>query len=167
MSAMSPIETGSTSYDRLKNLVSFARERCVRAACAAWNKDAENCKMLEDWTRDPERRELTKMPGFFVAFESSVLSGMQKILYISEAMSKAGSVDVVTPPPAKLLQMVRTQFVTSVYKALSGLVENAERPVKMGDEEDWTLKPTVPVRSIDAASTIITTDNVDARNRVS
>lgn len=167
MSAMSPIETGSTSYDRLKNLVSFARERCVRAACAAWNKDAENCKMLEDWTRDPERRELTKMPGFFVAFESSVLSGMQKILYISEAMSKAGSVDVVTPPPAKLLQMVRTQFVTSVYKALSGLVENAERPVKMGDEEDWALKPTVPVRSIDAASSIITTDNVDARNRVS
>lgn len=167
MTTLSPIETGSTSYDRLKNLVSHARERCVRVACAAWNKDAENCKLLEDWTRDPERRELTKMPGFFVAFESAVLAGMQKILYISEAMSKAGSVDVVTPPPAKLLQMVRSQFVTSVYKALSGLVENAERPAKLGDEDEWVLmRPTVPVRSIDAASAIITTDNVDARNRV-
>lgn len=166
MAALSPITTGSSSYDRLKNLVSVARERCVRVACAAWNKDAENCKMVEDWTRNPEKRELTKMPGFFVAFESTVLAGMQKILYISEAMSKAGSVDVVTPPPAKLLQMVRAQFVASVYKALSGLVENAERPVKIGDEDIWALgRPTVPVRSIDAASTIITTDNVDARNR--
>jgi exocyst complex component 2 len=168
MTALSPITTGSTSYDRLKNLVSIARERCVRVACAAWNKDAENCKMLEDWTRDPEKRELTRMPGFFISFESMVLAGMQKILYISEAMSKAGSADVVTPPPAKLLQMVRSQFVTSVYKALSGLVENAERPVNIGDENEWGLgRPTVPVRSIDAASTIITTDNVDARNRVS
>lgn len=167
MAALSPITTGSSSYDRLKNLVSSTREKCVRVACAAWNKDAENCKMLEDWTRDPEKRELTKMPGFFVAFESTVLAGMQKILYISEAMSKAGSVDVVTPPPAKLLQMVRSQFVTSVYKALSGLVENAERPLNLGDEDEWALgRPSVPVRSIDAASTIITTDNVDARNRV-
>jgi exocyst complex component 2 len=167
MTALGPISTGSSSYDSLKNLVSVARERCVRAACAAWNKDAENCKMLEDWTRDPERRDLTKMPGLFVAFESAVLAGMQKILYISEAMSKPGAVDVVTPPPAKLLQMVRTQFVTSVYKALSGLVENAERPVKPEEDDEWVLVgPAVAVKSIDAASAIIAADGVDAKNRV-
>lgn len=168
MTALSPITTGSTSYDRLKSLVSFARERSVRAACVAWNKDAENCKLLEDWTRDPEKRDLTKMPGLFVAFESSVLAGMQKILYISEAMSKAGAVDVVTPPPAKLLQMVRTQFVSSVYKALSGLVENAERPILVDENDEWVLiGPVVPVKSVDAVSAIITADGVDAKNRVS
>jgi exocyst complex component 2 len=69
-----------------------------------------------------------------MAFESAVLGGMQKVLYISEAMTKPGSADIVPPPPAKLLQLVRSQFVTSLYKALSGMVENAERPVK--DAED-------------------------------
>ena len=82
------------------------------------------------------------MSGFvasnFNAFESAVLSGMQKILYISEAMTKPGPADVVLPPPAKLLQMVRSQFVTTLYKALSGMVENAEKSVKMGGD-DWTM----------------------------
>jgi exocyst complex component 2 len=167
MTALSTMSSGGNLYDRLKNLVSIARERCVRVACAAWNKDAENCKMLEDWTRDSERRDLTKMPGLFMAFESAVLSGMQKILYISEAMSKSGVVDVVTPPPAKLLQMVRSQFVASVYKALSGLVENAERPLKLSNEDDWVIVgPVVAAKSSDTTSAIITSDGVDAKNRV-
>jgi exocyst complex component 2 len=167
MAALSPITTGSSSHDHLKSLVSVTRERSVRVACATWNRDAENCKMLEDWTRDPERRELTTMPGLFVAFESSVLAGMQKILYISEAMSKAGSVDVVTPPPAKILQMVRTQFVTSVYKALSGLVENAERPVMSNEEDSWVLaEPSNSAKSMDSAPIMATSESIDAKNRV-
>ncbi|KAL2006392.1 hypothetical protein VTN00DRAFT_9060 [Thermoascus crustaceus] len=166
MTALGPVSSGGSTYDQLKTLVSVARERCVRAACAAWNKDAENCKMLEDWTRDPERRDLTKMPGLFVAFESAVLSGMQKILYISEAMTKSDTVDVVTPPPAKLLQMVRTQFVSSVYKALSGLVENAERPVRPEEDSEWVLvSPAVSVNGADAASSLIAADAVDSKNR--
>ena len=31
------------------------------------------------------------------------------------------------PPSAKLLQTIRGGFVTSLYKALSGMVENAEK----------------------------------------
>lgn len=168
MAALRPVSSGGSTYDQLKTLVSVARERCVRAACAAWNKDAENCKMLEDWTRDPERRDLTKMPGLFVAFESTVLAGMQKIVYISEAMTKSDTVDVVTAPPAKLLQMVRTQFVSSVYKALSGLVENAESPVRPEEDSEWILVgPAVSVNGADAASSLIAADAVDSRNRVS
>ncbi|KAI9829321.1 MAG: hypothetical protein M1819_006384 [Sarea resinae] len=126
MAALGAVQNNN-ALERLRSLVSGARERCVQAVCEAWNKDAENCKVLEDWTRAADRRDVTKMPAFFVAFESSILGGMQKILYISEAMSKAGADDVVTPPPAKLLQMVRSQFVTSLYKALSGMVESAEK----------------------------------------
>jgi exocyst complex component 2 len=167
MTTLGPITIGSSTYDRLKSLVGIARERSVRVICAAWSKDAENCKMLEDWTRDSERRDLTKMPGLFMTFESAVLAGMQKILYISEAMSKAGTVDVVTPPPAKLLQMVRTQFVSSVYKALSGLVENAERAIKPEGDDGWILVgPAVAVEGVDITSSIIAADGIDARNRV-
>ncbi|KAL1955576.1 hypothetical protein VTO42DRAFT_8455 [Malbranchea cinnamomea] len=162
MSALSLISSGTSTYDKLKLLVSVARERSVRAVCAAWNKDAEVCKYLEDWRRDPTWKDLTSMPGHFIAYESAVLSGMQKILYISEAMTKPGAEDVVTPPPAKLLQMVRTQFVSSIYKALSGLVENAEHPVNVEDMDEWVR--VVPTVGLHGAGPSLH-GGVDPRNR--
>ncbi|OOQ82848.1 Exocyst complex component Sec5 [Penicillium brasilianum] len=166
MAALGPVGSAGPTYDQLKSLISIARERSARVACSAWSKDAEICKMLEDWTRDSEKRDLTKMPGLFVAFESAILGGMQKILYISEAMAKSGSVDVVTQPPAKLLQMVRTQFVSSVYKALSGLVENAERLAPSEEENEWVIsRPVIASQVVDAALSVLTADSVDSRNR--
>lgn len=167
MAALRPVTHSGSTHDLLKNLVSVARDRSARVACAAWSKDAESCKMLEDWTRDSEKRDLTKMPGLFVGFESAILSGMQKILYISEAMSKSGTIDVVTQPPAKLLQMVRTQFVSSVYKALSGLVENAERVTASEEENEWVIsRPVMASQTLDAALSVLAADSVDSQNRV-
>ncbi|GKZ32580.1 hypothetical protein AbraIFM66950_002078 [Aspergillus brasiliensis] len=166
MAALEPVMHSANTRDLLKTLVSVARERSVRVACAAWGKDAEICKMLEDWTRDPEKRDLTKMPGLFVAFENAIIAGMQKILYIPEAMARSGSVDVVTQPPAKLLQMVRTQFVSSVYKALSGLVENAEHPTSSEGEDEWiTAGSTVTRSQFDTSPSLLIADAVDSRNR--
>lgn len=168
MAALNPVSINGKTHDLLKNLVSTARERSARVACAAWSKDAEFCKMLEDWTRDSEKRDLTKMPGFFVAFESAILGGMQKILYISEAMAKSGSVDVVTQPPAKLLQMVRMQFVSSIYKALSGLVENAENMKASEEDSEWVIaRPVMTSQALDAALSVLAADSVDSQNRVS
>lgn len=168
MGSLRPVSSSDSSHDHLKALVSVARERAVRVVCAVWSKDAEHCKMLEDWTRDPEQRDLTKMPGLFVAFESAILGGLQKILYISEAMAKSDTVDVVTQPPAKMLQTVRSHFVSSVYKALSGLVENAERPSGPEDENEWVLVgPAAAMNDDDAASSVIAVDAVDAKSRVS
>ena len=128
MTAMRPVTSGQTLSEKLRLTVAGARERSLRAACAAWGKDADVCKYLEDWTRVSEHQELTNMPARFESFESSILTGIQKILYIPEAAnSKPGTAGVVSPPAAKLIQMVRSQFITSLYKALSGMVENAER----------------------------------------
>ncbi|KAK4126095.1 hypothetical protein N657DRAFT_642863 [Parathielavia appendiculata] len=140
MASISPVGQGDAAeVERIKSLVGIARERCVTALCAAWNRDAENIKYVEDWNRSPDSRDVTKMPASFAAFEGALLGGMQKILYISEAMSKPGAEDIVLPPPTKLLQMVRSQYVTTLYKALSGMVENAERyPKKTNDE--WTVE---------------------------
>ncbi len=134
MVAMRPIASGEKLSEKLKSMVGVARERSLRAACAAWGEDAETCKYLEDWSRMSEHQDLTNMPDRFSAFESTVLSGMQKILYIPEASNaKSGSTSVVPPPPAKLVQMVRSQFVTTLYRALSGMVEIAERSEPLGD----------------------------------
>jgi exocyst complex component 2 len=63
--------------------------------------------------------------------------------------------------------MVRTQFVSSVYKALSGLVENAERAIKPEGDDGWILVgPAVAVEGVDITSSIIAADGIDARNRV-
>ncbi|PBP21088.1 exocyst complex component Sec5 [Diplocarpon rosae] len=167
MAAISAVENGdSSALERLKGLVGEARERCVIAICAAWNKDAENIKVLEDWRRSPDKRDLTRMPAYFGAFESAVLTGMQKILYISEAMAKSDSTNVVFPPPAKLLQMVRSQFVTTLYRSLSGMVENAEKAVKKA-EDDWTMDNdglASPVAMVVATSIGAGTVNASDRN---
>ncbi|KAJ4270403.1 Exocyst complex component S5 [Fusarium torreyae] len=139
LASIEPIESGEGQVvDRLRSLVGGSRERCVTALCAAWNRDAENIKYVEDWQRSVEMGDVTRMPASFAAFEGSLLSGMQKILYIPDAMSRSGSGDIVLPPPTKLLQMVRSQYVTTLYKALSGMVENAERSLKK-TEDEWSI----------------------------
>ena len=170
MAALKPIAEVPATYDKVKALVAGARERCAKAICAAWNRDAENVKNLEDWTRAPDKREQTKMPMQLIAFEQAVLLGTQKILYISEASTKSNSRDVITPPPTKLLQMVRSQFVTSIYKALSGMVENAEKPLKI-DEDDWVVITKTMTLDASAAGTTtgnrstIVADTIDASSR--
>ncbi|KAF2435476.1 hypothetical protein EJ08DRAFT_625967 [Tothia fuscella] len=135
MASLSVMKDGNRSVDNLKTLVGGIRERCVQATCAAWNQDAEHCRVLEDWTRAVERHDLTNMPAHFMSFEGFLLSNLQKILYVSEATRRSDSVEIIVPPSQKLLQMVRSQFVSSIYKSLTVMVENAERPSKLVD--DW------------------------------
>ncbi|KAI5270272.1 exocyst complex component Sec5 [Aureobasidium subglaciale] len=131
VASLSLVRDNYRMAEQLKTMVSSVRERCIQAVCAAWNVDSDKTKYLEDWTRHTDRRDLTNMPFRFSAFEETILGDMQKILYISEAMSRPGYEDVVGPPPTKLLQMVRHQFITSIYKTLSGAVENAEKNKKL------------------------------------
>ncbi|OAA62350.1 exocyst complex component Sec5 [Cordyceps fumosorosea ARSEF 2679] len=146
MATIAPVAAAkgpNQEMDRLKLLIGASRERCVTALCAAWNRDAENIKHVEDWQRSSERGDVTRMPASFAAFEGTLLTGMQKILYISDATTEQGAPSIVLPPPAKLLQMVRSQYVTTLYKALSGMVENAERALKKTEEDDWSQAATV------------------------
>jgi exocyst complex component 2 len=115
----------SNEPEKLKNALVSVRERCITVICSAWNSDAERCRALETWTRASERRDLTLMPSYFESWEDKVIVNVQKIAYVSDASTKSG--DVVVPPSAKLLQAVRGCFVTSLYKGLSGMVENAEK----------------------------------------
>lgn len=163
LSVVNAMPSGS---DSLKTLVGAVRERSVSAVVAAWTPDAERCKYMEQWQRHLDRRDLTTMPGTFIAFEEKVLSGMQKIAYISEAVSVGGrGDDVVVPPSNKLLQTIRSGFVTSLYKALSGMVENAEgRGIhEVGEDDPDGL--TVPLSAEGRGDGEVVL--VDSRNKVS
>ncbi|KAF2161076.1 hypothetical protein M409DRAFT_28406 [Zasmidium cellare ATCC 36951] len=121
----------SQEPEKLKNVITNVRERLITAICSSWSADSEKCKLLESWTRSPDRRDLTLMPAFFEAWEEKVMTNVQKIAYITDAAtgkSGAGAVEIIVPPSAKLLQVVRGCFTTSLYKSLNGMVENAENP---------------------------------------
>ena len=141
MASIAPVTTNNATSEKIKALVAGTRERCVEAICDAWTTDAECCKILESWTRSPERRDQTRMPAHFVGFERNILLGLQRVLYLSDAVSKAGAAGVIMPPSNKLLHMVKTQFMTSIYKAFSGMVENAENPIR-AEVDDWTAVST-------------------------
>lgn len=168
MAAIDPVRQGDgKQLELLRTLVAASRERCVNAICNAWNKDAENIKYIEDWQRSKEMGDVTRMPATFSAFEGALLTGMQKLVYIPDAMAKPGAGDIVPAPPAKLLQVVRSQYVTTLYKALSGMVENAERSVKKAEDE-WTTDMDAPTSGVgnNRASYNMGLTTIDAGDRV-
>ncbi|KAL4781397.1 exocyst complex component Sec5-domain-containing protein [Aspergillus varians] len=165
MAILEPVSGSNSTRELLRGLVSVIRERAVRIACSAWEKDAEVCRLLEDWTRDPKRRDLTKMPTLFVNFQNAIFSGLQKILYMSEAMAKPGSVVVVSQPPTKLLQMVRRELIVSIEKALGGLVETAEHPTTQEENDEWSVPESTAVHKADGSSSLLAADAVDSQNR--
>lgn len=147
MISLQPIGSGVSPSEKLKSLVGVARERSAKAACAAWNIDAEHIKFLEDWTRPNEKRDTTNFPSAFEAYEMAVMQGVQKIMYIPEATtSRPNSVHVITPPPSKSLQTIRAHFVESLYKTMAGMVENARTDEEGIDTKgtlgDWTINRT-------------------------
>ncbi|KAI1185373.1 exocyst complex component Sec5-domain-containing protein [Nemania serpens] len=166
MASVAPVsQDDAKQLELLRTLVGAARERCVACLCAAWNKDAENIKLVEDWQRSKEMGDVTCMPATFSAFEGALLGGIQKILYVSEAVAKPGPGDIILAPSTKLLQMVRSQYVTTLYKALSGMVENAERPVKKAEDE-WTTDIDAPSgSSSEKAAAMAGKGTIDAGDR--
>lgn len=169
MATSAIIADAGRSTEPLKSLVGGIRERCVQAVCVAWKNDAEYCKLLEDWTRSRERRDITNMPARFSAFEKYILNGMQKIVFMTEARTRSSAqksvlADIIVPPSQKLLQMVRSQFVTSLYKSLSGMVENAEKAKTLAlertgidGEGEILVNPAAgadPMRSIDPTNKV-------------
>lgn len=147
--------------DRLKIMVSAGRERAVVAVCSSWLKDAQNCRVLEDWTRAVDNRDVTKMPGLFSVFEREIIGGMQGMVYLDSV--KNSNSGVIPPPSAKLLTHVRGQFVRSLYKSLQGMVENAKTPVESEERNDEMDGLASPVTSVAPAN--LMAHSVDSQDK--
>lgn len=147
--------------EKLKVMVSGGRERAVVAVCSAWLKDAQNCKVLEDWTRAVDNRDVTKMPGLFLAFEREIIGGMQGMVYLDKV--KNSNSGVIPPPSMKLLTHVRNQFVRSLYKSLHGMVENAKQPLEVDGKDEEMDGLASPVTSVAPAN--LTAHSVDSGDK--
>lgn len=120
------VSSSSTVQRSLRTLVAGTRERCTKALMAAWIRDVEMFHLVENWERAGDRRDLTKMPAYFLAFENTILSGLQKIVYLPDVASKANATEVVTAPPADLVKDIRRHFEKTLYTALSDMVRYSE-----------------------------------------
>ncbi|EON63662.1 hypothetical protein W97_02890 [Coniosporium apollinis CBS 100218] len=161
LARLSFFRDGRTSPDELRHLVSTVRERCNSAVCAAWDGDAAQLKLLETWTRSVDHPHLTTMPERFMAFEMFMLNGIQKITYLSDIR---GAGDVIASPSAKTAQVLKSTFMNSLYKTLSGMVENAEKGTKSEDEVEDADGITVPASGRNGGSDT-SLGAVDARKR--
>lgn len=162
MAGLQIVEDRNQSMELFKVLVGNVRERCVQAACAAWGTDCDQANVLEDWTRSPERADLTNFPSHLMNFEGFLLQNLQRILYISEATRRPSSPDIIVPPSSKLLQMVRSQFVGGIYKVINGMKDNAEFSTNVDDAgSDGLIKPLRKTAITDS-----TMPAVDSSNKV-
>ncbi|KAI4102244.1 MAG: hypothetical protein L6R37_004494 [Teloschistes peruensis] len=125
LAGLRPVASSSTTQESLKVLVGGTRERCINALLAAWTRDVGLFKSVEVWDRPNDRTDLTKMPMYFLAFESAVLSGLQKLAYIPNVASKGISAIVITAPSSAMLKPVRRAFERSLYILLSEMVKMA------------------------------------------
>ncbi|KAL9604444.1 MAG: hypothetical protein Q9179_001833 [Wetmoreana sp. 5 TL-2023] len=125
MAGLRPVSSSSTIQDSLKTLINGTRERCTNALLAAWTRDAGMFQLVETWERAGERRNLTKMPTYFLAYENAVLAGVQKLAYIPEVTNKGSVTSVITAPSSAMLKPVRRAFERSIYVLLSDMVKKA------------------------------------------
>ncbi|KAI4112313.1 MAG: hypothetical protein LQ345_006523 [Seirophora villosa] len=134
-----PVSSSSRVQEGLKTLINGTRERCVSAVAAAWIRDAEMFHLMETFVRHSDRRDLTSLPAYFLAFENAVLSGLQRLAYIPDVASKAGSSSWITPPTSTTLKLIRRDFTKTIYVVLSDMIKDAEKHTSPQDTQ--SLEP--------------------------
>lgn len=118
LAGLRPVSSAPKVQEGLKTLINGTRERCVSALAASWTTDADKFHLVETFARSGPRRDLTKLPGYFLAYETAVVSGLQRLAYIPEVTGKAGS---------RTLGSVTTDFTKTIYVLLSHIIKDAEK----------------------------------------
>ncbi|KAF3937382.1 hypothetical protein ABW19_dt0205879 [Dactylella cylindrospora] len=139
---LAKLPIGRRATDQLRAMVTGARERCAHAVCHAWQNDAANFKLLEDWTRASNNKSITKLPSQFLAVERAIILGLQEILHYNKAKTDPNN-PVIIPPATSLLNFVKNQFRRSLSTALKGMLENAVKIPKKRDEDEDEVAETV------------------------
>lgn len=163
MIAMEPVFQDSLVGNNVRALVNIARARCLTAVCMTWSKDSVYFTSVEDWLKSPDKRNQTRLPAYFFAYERVVINGLQQILYL-EGANQHSSTSLVAPPSTNNIQLARQKFTDSIFALLSGMLQNAERAVRSKDDE-WVATSEAFRTASDKGSTDISTYSVDASNR--
>ncbi|PKK78359.1 hypothetical protein RhiirC2_730073 [Rhizophagus irregularis] len=114
------INMASDASGTLSQLMDQARWRFLEVICQAWNADAKNFYLLEDWTLDQDNREITNFLRNFHIFHKYNSRSAYKIAsqnYISDNDN-----DKSSTIPENYLFKIKETFLNSLYAYLEGLV---------------------------------------------
>lgn len=163
MIAMEPVFQDSMVCNKIRALVNVARARCLTAVCMTWSKDSVYFTAVEDWLKSPEKRNQTRLPTYFTAYEQVVINGLQQILYL-EGTNQHSSTSLVAPPSTNNVQLARQKFTDSIFAILSGMLQNAERAVK-SENDEWVAVSEVFKTASGEGSSEVASYTVDVSNR--
>lgn len=165
MVSIDPVSETPSVCEKIKVLVNVARARCLSAVCMTWTRDTIYFIAAEDWLRSAEKRNQTRLPVYFTAYERSIISGLQQIMYPSEeGTTQDSSRSLVTPPSSNNMQLARQKFTESIFAVLRGMAQNAERMVKSEDDE-WVVVSEAFGTASGNGPSEVASYNVDASNR--
>ncbi|KAK6346813.1 hypothetical protein TWF696_006921 [Orbilia brochopaga] len=133
---------GKRATDQLRTMVATARERAIHGVCYSWQKDSNNFKLLEDWTRSSQNKAITKLPSQFLSVERTIVLGLQEIVHVNRAKADPNN-PAITPPASSLVTFVRQQFKRSLFGALNGLYQNSIKPMKDAVKDEDEVAETV------------------------
>ncbi|OLL22347.1 Exocyst complex component 2 [Neolecta irregularis DAH-3] len=108
-----------------RSMISKVRDRCTRAICQAWQRDAKQARLLEDWIRAKDDPDVTEFPAKFHAFERRVVAGLQKAVVVAEGSKHPALNTVVAPPSPSLVAFLKSQFLGSLYVAFESVYKLA------------------------------------------
>jgi exocyst complex component 2 len=166
MSGIQAVMSKPDLVEQLKAMLNAVRQRSAEAVCSAWQQDANTCKVLEDWTRGPDSRDITRWPDYFSSLEAFIISGTQKILYVPEAaLSKGNAAEIITPPPGNLLNKIKKQFVRSISDASFSMASNASEPMDV-PQNPWSSEGIVSPLATKTDSIETSRNAVDASSQV-
>ncbi|GES86089.1 exocyst complex component Sec5-domain-containing protein [Rhizophagus clarus] len=115
------INMASEASGTLSQLMDQTRWRFLEVICEAWNADAKNFHLLEDWTLDQDNREITNFLRNFHIFHKYNSRSAYKIAsqnYLSSDKDNDKSVKI----PENYLIKIKETFLNSLYAYLEGLV---------------------------------------------
>ncbi|KAK9460660.1 exocyst complex component Sec5-domain-containing protein [Lipomyces oligophaga] len=122
-SELAGLTISSSHIETLREMMSTVRERCVSAACLAWQQDAKRFHILEDW-RPLSLRNNTMLPSIFFQYQIRLLESIGRVILVSDA-ERRSKVKVISPPSSQLLTNIQIQFTNSILLVLDGLMKDA------------------------------------------
>lgn len=120
------LQLGTESMSSLTKLMDKMRWRAVEALCATWARDSKTIYVIEDWTLDPDNKEITIFLRHFYFFHKYCSRTAFKIaslaaVPVTNREGKPGLAKI----PKDYLEKIKATFLDSLYKFLDGMVHLA------------------------------------------
>lgn len=107
--------------DTLRKVLKSIRERAISSIIYAWEQDAATIHLVEDWMPS-QTRTSTNVPGYFYAYQNTVLMGISDVLRLeNDGHELQGT--VIPPQSSTLNKQIQSCFYNTVSTTLDTVMK--------------------------------------------